>query len=341
VKFIHSFELELDIPARGLLLVAALSCRALAQPSTVAVNIVDGASGRGIASADVIEQRSGLRVRTDGDGRIRIAWPADGILSLRVRQVGYVPATREFRRDSDASSLTIALARVQYVLPPLRTMATSACSAPADSVSARLSATVLEQITLAAQRYEAFRRQYPFRAKIKRRTATVGPDGKVTRFVESQGEVRSDSWGDRYRPGHVIQSSGVGFSIPLLFLETLAEPEFWRNHCFAATGVESHPGARLLRLDFEPARNVRTPDWQGSAFIDSATSELVRVDFRLVGLGSETRVRRLEGYTTFKSPSPFFVMPDSTVAGWWKRPSRNGEWGLPDVAQSLHTASIE
>ena len=314
---------------------------AAAQTSRVAIKIVDNLSGQGIANVDVVDMKSGARGRSNGDGEVRFAWPADGPLTIRVRQVGYVAVTRELRPDSNTNSFTIPLSRVRYVLPAVRTTAASACNPAPDSGSAELSAMALEQIRLAAERYDAFRRDYPFSAVIKRRTATVGTNGRVTRFVESTGEVQSENWGDRYRPGEVIQRAGLGFSIPLLFLSTLAEEDFWRNHCFVANGVDDHAGARLLRLDFEPARSVRSPDWQGSAFIDSSTSMLVRIDFRLVGLGKAERVTRLEGYTTFKSPSPYFVIPDSTVAGWWKRAPKNGDWGLPDVAQSLYTASVE
>ncbi len=97
----------------------------------------------------------------------------------------------------------------------------------------------------------------------------------------------------------------------------------------------------MIRLDFEPTPDVEYADWQGSAFIDSATSALVRIDFHLAGLTEFSRPRRLEGYTTFVSPSPYFVIPDSTVAGWWKAPPGNDGWGIPDVVQSIHVTSIE
>jgi hypothetical protein len=329
-----------SVAIAGTVFLAILPSGALGQQSAVVVSIVDSLSGQRIANADIADLRSGARTRSSATGHARLIWPADGNLSIRVRQIGYVAATRDLSRDMSADSVTIAMSKVLYLLPPVRTSEASACTAPADPASAQLSAMALEQIRHSAERYEAFRRDYPFRAIVKRRTATVGPDGKITR-VETSGEVRSESWGDKYRPGQVVRSTAFGFTVPLLFLGALAEPEFWRNHCFAANGVETHSGARLLRLDFEPARNVRSADWEGSAFIDSATSMLVRVDFRLTGVENDTRVRRLEGYTTFKSPSPFFVMPDSTVAGWWKRAPANGEWGSPDVAQSLHTTSVE
>jgi hypothetical protein len=314
------------------------------QGSTVLISVSDSLSGQKIVNADIADLASGAHRSTDENGSARFAWPADGNLKIRVRQLGFAPATRELRRDDHAvgnNTIVISLSRVRYVLPLVTTTGKTACATSTDSASAQLSAMALEQIRLGAERYEGFRKDYPFRAQIVRRTATLDSDGKVTRMADSKGEVNSDNWGDRYRVGEVVRSTPFGFSVPILFLGTLAEPEFWRNHCFAARGVEDRNGSRVIRLDFEPALDIRSADWQGSALIDSATSILVRLDFRLTGLTDSSRPRRLDGYTTFVSPSPYFVVPDSTVAGWWKRGPAGGDWGMPDVVQSLHVASIE
>lgn len=41
---------------------------------------------------------------------------------------------------------------------------------------------------------------------------------------------------------------------------------------------------REVEMDFSPANGTHDPEWQGTAFIDSATSVLTRVKFRLEGL---------------------------------------------------------
>lgn len=313
------------------------------QPATLVVTVIDSLSRHRIVNADVTDLSSNVRVSTDENGHARLAWPSSGPLLIRVRQLGFKPVTRQLHHavaGSANDSATVMLSRVEYILPPVKTTAGTACDSPSDSTSAQLSAKTLEQIILGAEKYEAFRKKYPFRATIVRRTATLSPDGKLTRLVESKGEVSSENWGDRYRQGEVVRSDGLGFSVPLLFLGTLADPEFWRHHCFLARGIEEQSGRRLIRLDFQPARNVRTADWEGSAFIDSASSMLVRLEFSLANLSASSRPRRLEGYTTFKSPAPYFVIPDSTVAGWWRRGPSRGDWGMPDVGQSLYTSSV-
>jgi hypothetical protein len=125
----------------------------------------------------------------------------------------------------------------------------------------------------------------------------------------------------------------------VLFVAALADSAFWSRHCFAARGVESREGRRVIRLDFKPSRNVRAPDWEGSAWLDSAASTLRRVDFRLVNIRTADREapNRFEGYTTFSMPSPYIAVPDSTVAWWWirTRPTPTDDKFTADVLQFL------
>jgi hypothetical protein len=77
--------------------------------------------------------------------------------------------------------------------------------------------------------------------------------------------------------------------------------------------------------------------------LDSATSQLVRVEFRLVNLDPHNGLRRLEGYQTFRSPSPFVVIPDTVAALWWTRERSMGDRSpdRPDLAQSLRIDSLQ
>lgn len=50
----------------------------------------------------------------------------------------------------------------------------------------------------------------------------------------------------------------------------------------------------------------------------------------------------VEGYTTFTSPSPVVVVPESTLAMWWRSaPDDGGDWGLPQVVQLVRAEKIE
>ena len=282
---------------------------------------------------------------TNDRGEARVPWPASGRLSLRMRQIGFKFVERIVERrpnDRSADTLTVALARVVFALPEVVTRESSHCgSAGSDSLAKILSVPALEQLRLGAERYEAFRKAYPFQIEQERRTITVGVDSKPKAERRGTEHAESGTWGDRYEPGNVIERLPNGFSVPILFISALADSEFWNRHCFAVRGIESLGDQRVVRLQFTPARRIRDPDWEGTAFIDSTSGILRRVDFRITGLSERSRPRRFEGYTTFSSPSPYIAIPDSTVAMWWHNgPRQPTEWGMPDIVQMVRVVQI-
>ena len=312
------------------------------QPSTVTITVIDAGGRYALINADVIDLVTGQHRFTDQYGRVRLPWPSDGKLRLRVREIGYQPAHRTITRDAaTAEATTVELSKVAYVISSVK--ATSHCVTTDDSASLALSVSVLDQLKQGAEKYNEFRRQYPFTASVERRTALVPETGPVKRILRENEKFKSDSWEEPYKPGDIVEYSRDGFKAPILFLSTLADSVFWENHCFIARGIETFRDLRAIRLEFSPIPTLRGPDWTGSALLDSATSQLVRVEFRLVNLNQRLGLRRLEGYQTFRSPSPFVMIPDTVAAIWWTREEwiddRNPD--RPDVAQSLHVDSLE
>ena len=310
------------------------------------VRVVEGTSQQPLPNAEVIDLDSGARRFTNGAGETRIAWPEQGRLRLRVRQLGFQFMERELTQPSTDAALdtaTFALSRVAYVLPDVATRATSACATEGDSVAKLLSVVALGQLRMGAERYDAFRKAYPFQIRQNRRTVRFHPNGTARQIREETEQARSDDWGERYRPGRVIDRRGGNFTASLLFLSALGDSVFWAHHCFTVHGVETLGPDRVLRLAFTPAPSVKTIDWMGTALLDSATSVLRRVEFQMAGLRETDVPRRLEGYTTFRSPSPFIVIPDSTVAMWWRRDleTSTGDWGGPDVMQLLQLLEVK
>jgi hypothetical protein len=314
--------------------------------STLLIRVVEGLTRRPLVNAEVIDLAWGHHRFADAHGEARLDWPNAGILRLRVRQLGFQFVERTLTRAQDAmgdvDTVTVALDRVAYTLPELVTRDAARCSTDAEPEAKMLSVAVLEQLRAGAERYEAFRREYPFRVEQERRTVRYALDGKPQQVRQDREHANSDRWGDPYRAGRLIERAPFGgFSIPILFLSALADPGFWEHHCFVARGIESLADARVVRLEFSPAGNVQSADWEGAALVDSATSLLRRVEFRLTRLEERDPLRRLEGFTTFSSPSPLIVVPDSTAAIWWRRgPTDDGQWGWPDVLQVVHVREL-
>jgi hypothetical protein len=339
-----------DTPLLGLATAFTLTGLSLAtrepagfgQPSTVLITVVDSSGRYPLANADVIDLGTGQHRFTDESGRARVAWPANGVLLLKVREVGYQPRQRTLRQ-SDASGVTetFAMTRVAYVISPVKATSHCSSSAEADSGSLDLSVSALDQLKQGAEKYDQFLRHYPFEATIERRTAPVPERGELKDVVVSTEKFSSDNWKPSYKPGDIIQYYRNGLTVPLLFLSTLGDSVFWEHHCFLVAGVESYRGSRVVRLDFSPTTDVKGPDYGGTAFLDSASSSLIRVDFHLANPPERTGPKKLEGYITFTSPSPYVMVPDTTGAIWWMRSSDHGDWGKPDFAQVMRLQELK
>ncbi len=304
---------------------------------SVVVTVVDDNSRRPLANADVIDLDTGRHRLTDEEGKATLNWPPNGILRLRIREVGYKPIERTLRlgQDTSAMSSTFGMSRVAYVIAPVH--ARSRCVNDADSASRLLTVAVLEQLRQGAEKYEHFRRAYPFDLVVERRTA-IPRETSAPRVRKGRESFTSATVETRYRPGNIVSGAHSRlFGVPILFLSNLADPAFWENHCFVARAFETLNNSTVIRLEFSPSSNIRGPDWEGAALLDSATSILRRVEFRVANLGHNRGPERIEGYTIYRSPSPFVVMPDTTVAVWWLgRGRRRAIWGEPDFGQMLH-----
>jgi len=307
------------------------------------VRVLDAASGRALPNAEVGSVDDGTRQLTNIAGEARVAWPPTRTLRLRVRQIGFRFAERTVRAGEGgaADTAVFVLERVPIVLPELRATALQPCETNVDPEAARLSLVALEQLQLAAEHYRQFEKSYPFEARLERRTAYLNEDGKSKRLAVWEERAPSDKFGERYQRGDVLHRRGRAFDAKLLFIVALADTSFWEAHCLTVRGVEERDARRLIRLDFAPITDMKSPDWAGTAWLDSASSVLRRLDFRLTGLEERDDPGRLEGYTTFVEPSAFITFPDSNVAYWWlKRPAADGGWGVPDVLQLLRVKEV-
>lgn len=310
-------------------------------PAALLLRVVDSATRAPLPNAEVTA--SGRRGLTDASGEVRILYPEDGVLQVRVRQLGFRYVDRAFHRDpasrADEDTAVVALVRVGWALPQVVVRAERRCRENGDPARLPLSQASMELLRFGAEQFENFRRAYPFDLTMERRTTGTTP-GRVLRPKVEVDTTPSYQWGDRYTPGKVVTELGRDeYFVPLLFVSALADSAFWERHCFVARGVESRDGRRLIRLDFSPTLDVRDPDWEGSAWLDSAHSVLARVDFRLTNLQHQAGPQQFDGYTVFSTPTPFIAMPDSTVAKW-KTGVPSGPYGEMRLSGGMQTLVI-
>jgi hypothetical protein len=288
-------------------------------PATLLVHVVDVTSRVALPNAEVTAGRAWHL--TDASGNARFTWPADGTLAVRVRQIGFRYADRALHRGESPTAtedtVVIALERAAFSLPQVETVVDSRCPRMTDASSLALSTSSMELLRFGAQQYDNFRAAYPFDVVLSRRTVRARARYPLKRVEVAAESTSSNGFGDVYHAGNVLQRTSDGYFVPLLFVSTLADSTFWSRHCFAARGVESRDGHRVIRLDFFPTRDVQEVEWEGSAWLDSAASVLRRVDFRLAHLSGMNAPRQFEGYTIFGVPSPYIAVPESTLAWWW------------------------
>lgn len=185
----------------------------IAQQRTLTVRVVDGTTQIPLPNAEIIDRVTGARRFTNASGEAFMPRGA-GELALRVRQLGFQFIDRVIPFSADTA--TFSLTRVAYVLPVVHTTAVNACASVTDSATTLLSAAVLAQLRVGAERYEQFRRAYPFRVRLERRTGDVTPTGDVRPRRATVETEHSDRWGERYRPRRIVEPVPFGFTVPIL-----------------------------------------------------------------------------------------------------------------------------
>ena len=333
------FTLLIAIPVR----IADALDRAPGQGSVLVIRVIDAASRRPLPNAEVRSVDDGRVQLTNAMGEARLAWPPSRTLRLRVRQIGFRFAERTMRAGEGiaADSAVFALERVPIVLPELRATAAQPCEVNEDPEVARLSLAALEQLQLGARHYQQFQESYPFDVHLERRTAVLRSDTTTGRLSVRDEWTHSGKFEERYERGRVLNRYRLGWDAKLLFIVALADTTFWESHCLTVRGVEQRDDRRLIRLDFAPVPGLASPDWSGTAWLDSASNVLRRLDFRMTGIEGRDDPARLEGYTTFVERSAFITVPDSTVGFWWtRRPAPEGDWGAPNTIQLLRVKEV-
>ena len=325
---------------------ATASVPLMAQTATpqgsVTIRVVDDVTHIPLLNAEVIDLATHQGKFTNAHGDASIATNGRDSVRLRVRQIGFEFVDRTLQTSPTSVSrltpIVVMLHPVSYNLSKVTTLAVNECGTASDSAAGAVSAAVLAQLRLGAERYDTFRRAYPFSVWVERRTTQRDSIGNLVNVPLITAVEESERWGNSYVVGHVFnQSQDRSFTVPILFVSALAAPEFWTHHCFVARGVQTLDNERVIRLDFSPTKATKTPDWEGSAYLDSASSMLRRVDFQIIHFRKNDVLKGMLGYTTFDSPTAFIAMPDSTVAQWWYEQPRsyNGDRRPADGFQSL------
>jgi hypothetical protein len=315
-----------------------------AQPATLTVRVRSQVDGAPLVNAEVIAMPDGLRALTRETGVAVLRRVRRDPLTVRVRQLGHAFADVSIDATTwpaPTDTLEVRLAPVALRLPTVTTRSALACpQRPAGSGA--LAFDALDQLREGAERYETFRRTYRFRVEIERRTSRFYPGDRRPKSDRRVERSDGERWGARYRPAEIIERGRFNeFSAPILFVTALGDARFWEHHCLTRVARERDTAlGPVVRLAFEPTRDVGWTDWRGVVTLDSASWVLRRIDFAL-DVRQRDGPRRLEGFTTFDEVSPLVSVPDRTGAAWWYGAPRDGApWGEPQIVQVLRRLSL-
>ena len=241
------------------------------------------------------QQREGL---TNAEGRLRFAGVAPGRALLRVLRIGYIPwdTTVDVRANA-AVEVRVQLHHLAVTLEAVRVVEYPPCRNPGvpeavrDSVLSRL----IEQLRLNAEQYRYLINARPFHYVALRVAGKLYEVSGTRADSVDTITVRSDQKGWRYQPGRILEADrGVNRRLEqAMHLPTLgdfASEEFLQNHCFYFAGVERSLGeAALARIDFRAPERLRSPDVDGSIWLDPNTFAIRRAELQLSRIPKDLR----------------------------------------------------
>lgn len=224
---------------------------------------------------------------TDADGRFTLTQLQPGRYEVVVRRIGYSPFRGAVQIESGALvRLDVQLTQIPAQLATTIVRAMTSCPRPGapDRVREPVVATLVALLRENADRYRLLVTAYPFSYRQLRAMGELADGTLSIQQVDTilvKGEARAT-----YRPGRIVNrvsnSRGVPeYAMTLPTILDLADENFIRNHCFAYGGVSAHDAETWFRLDVRASDRLRTPDVHGSFYLDSASSELRRMDLAM------------------------------------------------------------
>jgi hypothetical protein len=263
---------------------------------------------------------------------------------LLVRRIGFVPRRFTIRIDAGQSTtLDIDLDQVPVRLTGMTVTPVQRCKNPGVPDSLRspevwqLVATLREN----AAAYRVLVNNYPF---VYVQARAFGGIGDTVAVLQTFDSIAVPGTADvSYRPGRIVNTVAVNnrretiMRIPTIV--ELADKQFLANHCFSYGGTEQVGDATWYRLDMRAADKLRSPDVHGTVYLDSATSQLRRLDLELSRpdrLPTQFRgVRTVLAISTFVQIAPGLGIIDGLCAVNWLKPSRGGAVRPANVGHPL------
>jgi hypothetical protein len=275
---------------------------------------VSGANGSPLPYSTASLRETGVERFANEIGEFVLANLAPGTYHLRVKQLGFAALdTTIVLIPGQRPQLRLVLSPIAFKLATVTIKESQACLAPDSTVDSDFQ-TILAELRKNADRERLLVTWYPFEYRLRRQSQKLSAG--LPRWESPETLTYRSDQRPRYSPGKVIRPDSAiddpnrqMLMIPVL--EDLGDTEFLRSHCFKYLGTRSERGGATHRIDFRPVQSVRTPDIEGSVFLDSRSYVIRRVIFRLTeGRQVNPPVQELAVTTTFREVFPGVTVID-------------------------------
>jgi hypothetical protein len=266
-------------------MLAAALCAPALRAQTVQGSFVDPASGEPIPGARAVlrgaDGREAAAAMTGADGRFVLHARGAGTYSLRVERIGFASTeTPAFALAADETvERRLAANPQRIVLEGIVVQSRSRCT-PRPGAGPQTAALWTEARKVLGSARETGASE-DYRYAVRRYWRTMDPRGEtILRDTVALGELASGTpfvavpLERLTRFGYVEQDVG-GFAFHAPDARVLLSDEFQERHCFAIEQGEDG----LIGLSFEPISTAR-PDVRGVLWLDRATAELRRLEYR-------------------------------------------------------------
>ncbi|MGH7677675.1 MAG: hypothetical protein ACRENU_04350, partial [Gemmatimonadaceae bacterium] len=172
-------------------------------------------------------------------------------------------------------------------------------------------ATILYQIGMNAEQYKLLTKRYPFYYVHEAVRSSRDKKGGKTRIDAHELRQQDGRTESRYSAGRVVarRYGRSFFQIPGLM--DFADPDFMLNHCFHVRGTEIVGDEVLIRVDVVAAERIKTPDVNGSIYLDPGSFQVTRTVLRLSKV-----TRDIDYLTDFEIVTLFReIMPSISIIG--------------------------
>jgi carboxypeptidase family protein len=209
-----------------------------------------------------------------------------GRYRIRAAHIGYAPVevNVEIPPTGAPPRLKIELTHLSMQLATVRVTAASRCTAPGRPNPDKEPdfAAIVAQVRLNAEQYQLLSDSFPYTYHVEQVYQSM--HGDSSRFDPKVEHItyRSDGHGWEYKVGDVVERRADGHT--LMHLPTLrdfASYDFLNNHCFHFGGIEATRDGNMVRIDFAADVQIRTPDIDGSVYLDAQTYAIRRTELQL------------------------------------------------------------